>query len=93
MQKNPYSKLSISNKINWNVVELEVIKTKKLVVTVPTIGWIPKSNSIGPKTTPPPIPIVPAINPATNPIKHNLIIVSLVQFISFESYGKLMSFL
>ena len=53
------------------MVELEVINTKKLVVTVPTIGCIPKSNKIGPKTTPPPIPIVPAIKPAKSPIKHN----------------------
>jgi hypothetical protein len=63
------------------------------VVTVPTMGWIPKSSKIGPKTTPPPIPIVPAMNPAINPIAFNLIIVSLFQFISLASYGKLINFL
>ena len=87
MQKIPYSRLSILNKINWKVVELEVINTSILVVTVATTGCIPKSNKIGPKTTPPPIPITPAMKPANNPVKHNFIIVLFVQIISLSSYG------
>ena len=54
---------------------------------------MPKSNKIGPKTTPPPIPITPAMKPARKPIKHSLIIVSFVQFISLSSYGKFIIFL
>ena len=52
-----------------------------------TTGCIPKSNKIGPKTTPPPIPITPAMKPANNPVKHNFIIVLFVQIISLSSYG------
>ena len=62
-----------------------MIKTNIFVVTLPTIGCIPKSKRIGPKTTPPPIPITPAIKPANNPIKANLIIVGFVQTISLSS--------
>ncbi len=44
-------------------VELDVNRTKKLLVAVLTIGCSPSSNRRGPKINPPPIPKRPAIKP------------------------------
>lgn len=53
-------------------VELEVKRTKKLVVAVETMGCKPNSKSKGPKIRPPPIPSNPAKIPLRNPYIANL---------------------
>lgn len=49
--------------MNWIDVELDVNRTKKLLVAVLTKGCSPNSSRRGPKIRPPPIPKSPAINP------------------------------
>ena len=59
--------------MNWIEVELDVNKTRKLLVAVLTTGWSPNSNKRGPRISPPPIPNSPAISPEMKAYIGNLI--------------------
>ena len=49
--------------MNWKEVELEVKSTRKFEVAEETAGWSPSQSKRGPKTSPPPIPKAPAMQP------------------------------
>ena len=82
VQINPYLKFIIPIIINWIVVEEEVNKTKKFDVAVEIIGLIPISKSIGPNTSPPPIPKTPAKAPPMKAYIGYFIITNKFHFIS-----------
>jgi hypothetical protein len=64
-------------------VELEVNKTRKLLVAVLTTGCSPNSSRRGPRISPPPIPNSPAKTPEIKEYIGNLIkIIDEFHFIS-----------